>query len=313
MPKNAEFICENCQFKTSKKSNFDIHLLTLKHLNVTNVTIDVTEKMPNVNECDCGKKYKSRVGLWRHKKTCTVVLLENKPIEFECKSEISILSDIVYELKSTIEKSESEILLHKEIKELKTIVEELKSNGISSNQTINHNHNNNNNNNTQNNNQFNLQMYLDETCSNAMNIDTFLKNINVTIENVIEIGEIGYSKGIGNLIAKHINAMKQTDKPIQTTDVKRGLSWIKNKDNEWVKDEDLALGNNLILFVGDKYFRKYNVGYKTIDEWRDGQSRIHAKIIKSLHQIATTVSTDDRSGYYSKIHKIIAENTVIKK
>ena len=204
----------------------------------------------------------------------------------------------------------SQQVLINEIKELKTIVEELKSNGITNNQTINHN---NNNNNTQNNNQFNLQMYLDETCSNAMNIDTFLKNINVTIENVIEIGEIGYSKGIGNLIAKHINAMKQTDKPIQTTDVKRGLSWIKNKDNEWVKDEDLALGNNLILFVGDKYFRKYNVGYKTIEEWRDGQSRIHAKIIKSLHQIATTVSTDDRSGYYSKIHKIIAENTVIKK
>ena len=306
MPKNAEFICEKCQFKTSKKSNFDIHLLTLKHLNVTNVTIDVTEKMPNVNECDCGKNYNSRVGLWRHKKTCTFSL-HDKPIEIECKSEISILSDIVYELKSTIEKSESEILLHKEIKELKTIVEELKSSGISSNQTIN------NNNNTQNNNQFNLQLYLNETCSNAMNIDTFLKNINVTLENVVEIGEIGYSKGIGNLIAKHIKGMKQTDKPIQTTDVKRGLSWIKNKNNEWVKDENLALGNNLIFLVGDKYFRKYNDGYKTIAEWRDGQSKIHDKVIKSMGEIASVVSTDDKSGYYSKIHKTIAESTIIKK
>ena len=95
--------------------------------------------------------------------------------------------------------------------------------------------------------------------------------------------------------------------------MKRGLSWIKNKNNEWVKDENLALGNNLIFLVGDKYFRKYNDGYKTIAEWRDGQSKIHDKIIKSMGEIVSVVSTDDKSGYYSKIHKTIAENTIIKK
>ena len=290
VPKSSKnFICEYCDYNTPRKSQYNRHLLTSKHLQATLATEQATQKSSIV--CTCGKEYIDRTGLWRHKKKCT---LDN-----------ACTTNTFLENSSILPTPHQELI--NEIKELKTIVEELKSNGISSNQTTNHN------NNTQNNNQFNLQMYLNETCSNAMNIDTFLKNINVTIENVIEIGEIGYSKGIGNLIAKHINAMKQTDKPIQTTDVKRGISWIKNKDNEWVKDEDLALGNNLILFVGDKYFRKYNVGYKTIEEWRDGQSRIHAKIIKSLHQIATTVSTDDRSGYYSKIHKIIAENTVIKK
>ena len=124
-PKNPSFFCKICQFVSSNKKDYRRHLLTSKHLNVTNVTKHVTEKTPNT--CECGKDYISRVGLWRHKKTCTVVLLEDKPIEFECKSEISILSDIVYELKSTIEKSEYDLLFHKEIKELKTIVEELKS------------------------------------------------------------------------------------------------------------------------------------------------------------------------------------------
>ena len=305
--KNAKYCCEKCQFVSDNKYDYRRHLLTSKHKKTTITTEITTNKSQYI--CACYKKYNDRAGLWRHKKSCNY---HDNTIEDNTNNqENDMYTSTCKPLEHSHSLLGSQQVLINEIKELKTIVEELKSNGITNNQTINH--NNNNNNNTQNNNQFNLQMYLDETCSNAMNIDTFLKNINVTIENVIEIGEIGYSKGIGNLIAKHINAMKQTDKPIQTTDVKRGLSWIKNKDNEWVKDEDLALGNNLILFVGDKYFRKYNVGYKTIEEWRDGQSRIHAKIIKSLHQIATTVSTDDRSGYYSKIHKIIAENTVIKK
>ena len=300
--KPKKFVCEKCCFNTNDKKDFNKHLLTSKHKMETLETFKETEKNRKF-VCSCGIEYSTRAGLWKHKKKCSNELNIDKNQYDNTKSDIPLSLPLDNSLISSTPHQE----LINEIKELKTIVEELKSSGISSNQTIN------NNNNIQNNNQFNLQMYLNETCSNAINIDTFLKNITVTTENVVEIGEIGYSKGIGNLIAKHINGMKQTDKPIQTTDVKRGISWIKNKDNEWVKDEDLALGNNLILFVGDKYFRKYNVGYKTIEEWRDGQSRIHAKIIKSLHQIATTVSTDDRSGYYSKIHKIIAESTVIKK
>ena len=299
--KNSKYVCENCQFITDNKNDYRRHLLTSKHINVTNVTEYVTEKTQYI--CECGKVYISRVGLWRHKKRC--VSPDNKTEENTNNQENDTSTSTPLE-HSHILLGSQQVLIN-EIKELKTIVEELKSNGIHNNQTINHN------NNIQNNNQFNLQMYLNETCSNAMNIDTFLKNINVTLENVVEIGEIGYSKGIGNLIAKHIKGMKQTDKPIQTTDVKRGLSWVKNKNNEWVKDENLALGNNLIFLVGDKYFRKYNDGYKTIAEWRDGQSKIHDKVIKSMSEIASVVSTDDKSGYYSKIHKTIAESTIIKK
>ena len=292
MPKNAEFICEKCQFKTSKKSNFDIHLTTLKHKNTTNTTITTTKKCQNI--CICGKEYNDRAGLWRHKKICNVNEVYTKDSNVMDGVSVSEKELLHKMIESNEVKNDMIIDLQKQLIE-----------SLNKPSTVN--------NNIQNNNQFNLQMYLNETCSNAMNIDTFLKNITVTTENVVEIGEIGYSKGIGNLIAKHINGMKQIDKPIQTTDVKRGLSWIKNKNNEWVKDENLALGNNLIFLVGDKYFRKYNDGYKTIAEWRDGQSKIHDKVIKSMGEIVSVVSTDDKSGYYSKIHKTIAESTIIKK
>ena len=285
-----KYSCETCCFKTNDKNDFKRHLLTSKHINVTNVTKHVTEKTEYI--CDCGKEYNSRVGLWRHKKMCNVNNEDAKKENIEYNTSDKEL------LHKMIESNEAknEIIIDLQ----KQLIESLNK---PTNQTIN---------NTQNN-QFNLQVYLNETCSNAINIDTFLKNITVTIENVIEIGEVGYSKGISNLIAKHIKGMKQHEKPIQTTDVKRGLSWIKNKDNEWIKDEDMTLANNFIFLVSDKYFREYAHGMSTIKEWKDTQSKIHDKAILSMIQITTAIISDDKSNDYSKIHKTIAENTMIKK
>ena len=67
--KNAkEFICELCDFICSKESNFKIHLSTSKHQLATKST-EKSQKNATCF-CDCGKKYKDRSGLWRHKKKC---------------------------------------------------------------------------------------------------------------------------------------------------------------------------------------------------------------------------------------------------
>ena len=70
MPKNADFFCEKCCFRTHKKSNFEFHMSTLKHKNVTNVTIMLQEKMPIQYKCVCNKLFNNRTSLWRHKKIC---------------------------------------------------------------------------------------------------------------------------------------------------------------------------------------------------------------------------------------------------
>jgi len=293
--KTGKFFCEKCCFASNDKNDFNRHLQTAKHKKGSDIPFTVSSEKHKCSFCE--KIYNHSSGLYRHKKKCSITNDNNI-----CET-VSIVSDT-----PILSKQEAILLcshqdLINEIKELKSIVEELKSNGITNNQTIN---------NTQNN-QFNLQLYLNETCSNAINIDTLLKNIKVTIENVIEIGEIGYSKGIGNLIAKHIKGMNQIEKPIQTTDVKRGLSWIKNKNNEWIKDEDLTLANNFIFLVGDKYFREYADGITTINEWKDTQSKIHDKVVESISQITKVIISDDKSKDYSKIHKTIAESTMVKK
>ncbi len=73
-----KYICKICDYNTSNKKDYNKHLLTAKHINRTNRT----EKSPKIPknpqkliipkefECECGKKYKARSGLWNHKKKC---------------------------------------------------------------------------------------------------------------------------------------------------------------------------------------------------------------------------------------------------
>ena len=60
-----KFNCQTCDFSCCWKSNFDKHLLTAKHIRLTTTSIKMGEY-----GCVCGKKYKQRQSLHKHKKTC---------------------------------------------------------------------------------------------------------------------------------------------------------------------------------------------------------------------------------------------------
>ena len=59
-PKNAQnFHCEKCDFRCSKQSDFNRHLLTAKHKILTN-TYEKSQKNATSFKCECGKEYKHR-------------------------------------------------------------------------------------------------------------------------------------------------------------------------------------------------------------------------------------------------------------
>jgi protein-arginine kinase activator protein McsA len=83
MPKNAEFYtCEVCDFKCSKKSNFEKHNLTGKHakqVKILHNTTNLEQKNADFKNytCECGKKYKHHSSLWAHKKKGCLGKVEN--------------------------------------------------------------------------------------------------------------------------------------------------------------------------------------------------------------------------------------------
>jgi len=224
------FICATCDFKCSKKTDYNRHLLTLKHENQQKSTYFTPENIA----CICGKKYKERSGLWRHKKKCTYV---NGDMVVQDKDAV-----ILNLLKQNGD-------LHKSLIEM------------SKEKSITNNNNNCHNTNTTNN-SFNLQLFLNETCKDALNITDFVSSIKLTLEDLENTGRKGYIEGISNIILKNLKGLEQHQRPIHCSDIKREVLYIKEKDH-WTKESE----EKPVLTKAIKVIANENM--KKITDWRN--------------------------------------------
>ena len=215
------FECSICDYNTSRKSSYTKHILSSKHLKLTNVNKTLTENCEKVaNEviftCQkCCKIYKSRVGLWKHKKICTEENSDtniNNPLELTQETILAILK----------QNSEFQQML---LDQSKTMMELAKNSSITNNNT-----------NNSHNKTFNLNLFLNETCKNAMNINDFVDSLQLQLSDLEKVGEVGYIEGISNIIIKNLNAMDVTLRPVHCTDKKRETMYIKDED-KWEKED----------------------------------------------------------------------------
>jgi len=205
------FSCKICDFNTSNKKDYTRHINTVKHFVNEKQTSSIEKTPKNPFECICGKVYKDYSGLWRHKKKCNV--------QETATNEIQELKDFMK-------------YLMKENSEMKTIMMEMVKNGINSN------NNNSNNTNNSNNKTFNLNVFLNETCKDAMNIMDFVESLQVQIGDFENVGKLGYVEGISNIIVKNLKALDVEKRPVHCTDVKREIFYVKDNDKWEKEDED---------------------------------------------------------------------------
>ena len=252
MPKNAqEFICEFCDFKCSKISNYNKHLLTPKHKTLQNTT----KKMPKDPQfiCDCNKAYKHHSSLWNHQKKCFQTAVKKD------KEEKNITPELIINI----------IQQNQEFKDLlveqnKIIFEMSKNNNTT-----------NINNNTCNshNKTFNLQFFLNETCKNAMNIMDFVDSIKIQLTDIESIGELGFVNGISKLIIKNLKALDENMRPVHCSDQKRESLYVKDA-NVWEKeDSDNKKMKKAIKYVAHKNICALSLWKAKYPEYNNSDSK----------------------------------------
>jgi len=229
--KKYKFSCKCCDYNTSKKTNYDKHKLTSKHLRMTKDDAGgqkVAKSSKNQQEffCHCGRSYKHRQGLWKHKKECLYIEDENK--ELIEKTDSLTDKDLI-------------MMLIKDNNELRKMMMEQQSLMIESNNKVldickNGTHNTTTHTNSHNK-AFNLNFFLNETCKNAMNIMDFAESIQLQVSDLEKVGELGYIEGISNIIVQNLKALDVTERPIHCTDKKRETIYIKDED-KWEKEDD---------------------------------------------------------------------------
>lgn len=226
MPKNAEnFNCIKCNFICSKKSNFEMHLTTLKHKMVTNGNEENAEKCqpkePHI--CECGRTYQYMSGLSRHKKTCNpsnqmVVIVDSKP--HLGSGEIGGLTKIILEL----------VRENKDFKDMlaeqhKTMVELANKNTVTNNTTHTNSHNK----------QFNLNFFLNEQCKNAINLSEFIENVKMGFTDLENVADSGYVDGVTQIFMNGLRELDIYTRPLHCTDIKREIVHVR-ENNSWIKD-----------------------------------------------------------------------------
>jgi len=288
--KNPKYNCKKCDMNTNNKKDFERHLLTAKHKKLSNVNTLLTEK-PHFTPidkficCECNKQYYSRVGLWKHKKKCIQIpyIIEN--------NDTKQLTDLVLKV---VEKNQ----------ELTNQIIELSKNGNST--SINHSTINSNN-------KFNLNLYLNETCKNAINISDFVSSLALSISDLEDTARLGYAEGISNIF---LNGLKDLDvhfRPVHCTDQKRETLYIKDND-EWIKDTDnKETLTKAIKQVAHKNIKQISEWQKLNPEYNDPSSKQNDKYQKILFNAMSGSTKEESDKNYEKIIRNVVKNTTIEK
>ena len=287
------YICESCNYITCKKTDFNRHILTDKHKMLTHVD-NKNEKNENIKfTCICGKNYKHRQSLSVHKKKCNLLNECTSLITIEDKKEIIILKEDNKELKE-------------DNKELKVMIKELIKENAKQQQQITELIPKIGNNNTINNNQkFNINVFLNEKCKDAINMTDFIKSIEVSLQQLDFTKHNGLVNGLSKTIMENMNKLSLYERPLHCTDVKRETIYIKD-ENEWTKDASKEKIKKAIKKASGK-------NYNALQDWKNENPdflKNDSKTDYFTNTIRTIGKTGD--GTEEKIIKNLCKETYVK-
>lgn len=271
-PKNPKnFYCKNCDFISSNKKDYMRHLSTdkhkWKHLE--------TEKTPKIeNLCSkCGKSYKTRSGLWKHSKICTV-----KKNKSSHKSDASFVNKVLEDNKEL-----HNIMLHQQ-EQIDKLIPKVGDTY---------------------NNQLNINIFLNEDCKDALNIQDFVKSLRIEISDLANTKNNNLEQGISDIFSKALSDMNIHKRPIHCTDIKRKTLYVK--DNEtWNKENN----NDTVIKAINEVA---TLQCKSIDKWTqehpnwNNDEKLQQEYLELVE--STTGQLDEKQT--NKVIKNIADKTHI--
>ena len=295
--KIPKYECEYCNTKTNNKKDYNKHLLTRKHQNNVLLTTVNTppEHMTSLHICGgCDKKYKSRVGLWYHAKACL------SPKRGEMDSTVDRILNENQELRNFI-MEQSKVLTEqrKETSEIMNKVIEMVKPGVT---TITNNIKNENK-------SFNINVFLNEQCKDAINFADFIKNIEITHQDLENNAQLGFVNGISKIFLDNLKQLGVNERPFHCTDTKRETMYIKDED-KWTKEADDSKLQKAIQTVSYRSLGKLQEWKQENPEYQDVNSVFSNKCL-DMHK--NTIAASNRDVYYPKVIHALAKETMVDK
>ena len=321
---NNNYKCEYCEYECEQKKHFQQHISTRKHhemvtliemMNeykekvIENVKFS-SEKIENTSQITdsekkeykciaCGNIYKNMSGLCKHRHICKKKILQkiqqtdavSKTIHEECEDDIVESSVESTELTTAMpaEKDKDEIIIQllKDNESMKTFMKEqnnmlkemmrqINTNGSSTITTTNNIKQ-----------KFNINIFLNEQCKDAINMGDFIKSLNITFHDLEITRDKSLEESVSTIMLRGLKELDVYKRPIHCTDQKRDVMYIKDEE-KWEKDD----GNVKLKESIDTLSKKQMY---TLKEWRDSDPELKTndekrdKFVTTLNHVCTPI------------------------
>jgi hypothetical protein len=270
---NAEiegYVCIHCNYTTIRKDNYNRHLQTSKHLDKMSIKDNKyvclicnfkCNKQSNYNIHLKSNKHFQNVKLNEHRNNMVVTTDKTDTVNISSNVDMfknEIISTLMNQIDSILDEKNKNILAEQTqtrlmVESQTKLMQEI-ANKPSTTNTINDNR--------VSNRQFNMNMFLNETCKDAMNLSEFLENLHVSMEDMEKTGELGFAKGMSRIIMNNLNAIDVCKRPIHCSDVKRETLYVKN-NGVWEKETEERKRTKEIIY------KVSCLNTKQLLKWRD--------------------------------------------
>lgn len=289
VPKSSnEFRCLNCDYVTSRKSQYIRHLATRKHTNVdkmlTNVDTNATKSSAPYT-CLCGKSFVYRQSLSVHKKKCIQNNIgEDQPITKELVMQLVKQNQNLQEL------------LHDQHNKMFELAKEGKY--ITNNTTNNH---------------FNLNVFLNEKCKDALNLTDFVDTLKVKLKDLENTARIGYAEGVTQIFINGLSELNVHKRPIHCSDSKREVLYIKDQDTWEKEDEERTKLSKAIKTIGNKNIRQISEWQKANPEYNNPESKQNDRYMKMICNVMSGSTVEEQQSNLQKVIKNVTKEVIIDK
>ena len=296
--KIPKYFCKNCDYQTDNKKDFTKHLSTAKHKMIVNDSKN-PQKIPKTQNnqfvCICGKTYKYDSGYYRHKKICT---FNDTYVFDDFQTDNAVIS------KSSLEHVDTMFELIKQHQEFKELIVEQNKQIMELAQkptTIN------------NNQKFNLNVFLNEQCKNAINMSEFLENMELDLEDLTETSRLGYVGGISRILINKLQELDIYKRPLHCTDMKRETLYIREND-EWSKENHSKQKmNELVNKVANKNCKNIRQWTDEHPEYQVFDSPENMEYVRLTQAVLGGLGDQECKQFKDKIIKSVIKEVMINK
>ena len=308
-----EYNCSVCNVVCAHASEYTRHLNTAKHKQRANAFANGLS-FENVHGCDiCGKTYKFRSGLSIHKRTHALqpqtqtqtqiqIQLQTQPqIQIQTQPHDKQFSDLIEVVKDLMAHNKEVVSQNKDmINQNKILVDAIQTK-MANDSTLAltmagsgcGNRITNNTNNITNNTQFNLQVFLNTDCKDAINLSDFVKTLKITLQDLEFTKTNGIVEGVSSIIVNNLKGMDVHKRPIHCTDLKRETMYVKN--DEWIKD-DLHEHINKFIYLTSCYQTRVIQDWMNAHPGWETKERMHTEYHNICKELYKKIEHDARAN-----------------